>query len=85
VSLGLVPCEREGCGHRRGLHKAGGPCAFAGAGRDARCRCEAFVGELPSTPIAEEPAGRGVWIAVPDGFGLTIILTPIEKREETGT
>ena len=71
MSIGLVPCET--CSHRRGLHKQGGRCSFIG------CKCDAFVGVVEAP--AEELSGKVIQIAVPDGFGVTVTLTPLTIRE----
>lgn len=88
MNAGLVPCEREGCGDRRGLHKAGGPCARPG------CECPAFVGVLPdprAVPEAEESIAeivraateRRVCVDVPPGYAVQITLHPIAEEDPT--
>lgn len=90
MNAGLVPCERDGCGHRRGLHKAGGACAAPG------CPCGSFVGELPdprSVPDADETiaaairevSARRVCVDVPPGYAVSIELVPIVSQEEVPT
>lgn len=70
MTVGLVACTR--CVHRRGLHKGGGRCGVAG------CGCETFVGTIATLEEPTETSGKGVWIAVPDGYVVTIVLTPVE-------
>lgn len=92
MNAGLIPCEREVCGHRRGLHKAGGSCASPG------CDCPAFVGEIPDprlvpeaevSPVEElarslaEHAGRRVCVDVPPGYAVSIELVPIQQEDPT--
>lgn len=69
MSIALVPCAD--CSHRRGLHKGGGKC-----GQPA-CSCPAFHAVVEA-PADEELRGKVIQIAVPEGYAVTVTLTPVE-------
>lgn len=58
-------CARPDCGHPRAIH-AGEACRIGG------CSCTGFDDGKPKRPAGP----RRVSIDVPDGYELTIILTP---------
>lgn len=80
ASRGLVTCQN--CPHPSATHEPGGDRAC----RISDCGCRGFYSlEIRNDEaLAEEAAGKSVVLVIPDGYEMTVTLTPIGVPEVSG-